>query len=487
MTETVPILRYGEILERRAARQPHVVAIVHDGVEVTYGALLERIVEIHSALLASGVQPGDRIACYSENHPDLLASLFACTRLGAIYTPIGAAATTEEAQAIITDLAARLVLTSELMRARADGITGVPVLALADPLPGGGPVVAYALEDPSDTALVIYTSGTSGRPKGVEMTHAALFYNTINNVLGMDFASDDVALVFTPLSHAAALTTLAGTTLHKGGTVVLESRFDADRSLELIETRRITMMFAVPATLAMLSRSPRFAATDLSSLRWVLGGGAAFSPAQIEFWSGLGVPVLASFGMTEAGPSVSFRRKGDAATKATSSGTAAMLSEVRIVDEDSRELPQGEVGEVEVRGPSVASRYWRNPEATAATFAAGWLHTGDRGYLDEDGELCVTGRSKDIIITGGENVDPVEVEHAVAQFPGVKEAAVVGRADGTWGELVTAVVVADEPIDLDELKAFLAPKLGRFKIPRALEYRESLPRNAMGKVMRTEL
>lgn len=210
-------------------------------------------------------------------------------------------------------------------------------------------------------------------------------------------------------------------------------------------------------------------------------------PDLVALWSGRNVPVLASYGMTEAGPSISFRRRGDAAGKSESSGTPALLTDIRIIGPNDEEQPGGETGEIQVRGPHLATNYWRNANATGDTFRDDWLVTGDRGYLDADGELCVTGRSKEIIITGGENVDPAEVEHLIAQFPGIIEAAVVGRPDPLWGEVITAVIVAENELQLNDLQDFLRPHLARFKLPRRLEMRRELPRNPVGKLLRREL
>lgn len=480
-------LRYGELIERRSRRQPHEIAMIHDGASITYADLLARVDAIHLALDDRGVTVGDRVLCYSENHPDLLASMLAVLRIGAIFCPIGSATTTSEAFALREKLGARILLSSPSLRDAASHLGADQVLPF-DRITGDArmPPPAHQHSDPRETALILFTSGSTGTPKGVEFSHETLFFGTMNNLLGLDFTSDDIALVYTPLSHAAALVTLAGTTLHKGGTLVLEPKFQADRVLELIATHAITIMFAVPATLTLMERSPLFASTPLSSIRWVLGGGAAFAPDQITRWTTLGVPVISSFGMTEAGPSVSFRRKNETAADALSSGAPGLFTEVRVVV-GKRDADTGEVGEILVRGPHTATRYWRDDEASNATFRDGWLLTGDRGYLDETGELYVTGRYKDLIITGGENVDPVEVEHAVAQFPGVLEVAVIGRADELWGERVTAVVVASAEFDLAELRDFLAGALAGFKIPRALEFRDALPRNALGKLLRAQV
>ncbi|WP_280399762.1 class I adenylate-forming enzyme family protein [Nocardia carnea] len=489
--------RYGELVERRAERQPERVAIVHEDRCWSYGHLRDRIHAAAQFLSRRGVVPGDRVVCFSENRPEMLVALYACSRIGAVFAPVGVASTVEELTHIVDDLDARVVLVSAETADRLAGDIG-PHIALyllaptsgtsLDVIPAGADtVVDVHRSDPEDPALIVYTSGTSGRPKGVILSHRALWFNSLNTLLGLDIVSDDVTLVNTPLSHTAALNTLAVSTLYKGGTVVIDRGFDALRCLDQICRHRVTTMFAVPSMLALMARSEGFDLADLSSLRWVLGGGAPMPPALVATWSGRGVPVLPSFGMTEAGPSVSFRRRDEGSSKSGSSGPAALLTDLRIVSPQGIDCATGAVGDIWVRGPHLASGYWRNIEATAAAFVGEWLITGDRGYLDEDGDLWVTGRSKDTIITGGENVDPAEVEHLIAQYPGIREAAVVGRPHPVWGEVITAVLVTDVEVTVEDLRHFLQPHLAKFKIPRAIETRSELPRSAVGKLLRRAL
>lgn len=489
--------RYGELVERRAERQPERTAIMHMGDRWTYGHLHERILAAAEFLYERGIRPGDRVVCFSENRPEVLVALYACSRVGAVFAPVGIASTVDELAHILDDVDASVLLVSGEAAARlstrsASEITQYllapsPESDLATvPAVPATPVRAHR-PDPGEPALIVYTSGTSGRPKGVVLSHRALWFNSLNTLLGLDVVSDDVTLVNTPLSHTAALNTLAISTLHKGGTVVLDRGFEARRCLEQISRYRVTTMFAVPSMLALMTQAEEFGDADLSSLRWILAGGAPTPPALVAEWSERGVPVLASYGMTEAGPSVSFRRTDDASGKSASSGPPALLTDLRIVSAEGTDCVPGTVGDVQVRGPHLASGYWRNHEATAAAFQRGWLVTGDRGYVDEDGDLCITGRSKDTIITGGENVDPAEVEHLIAQYPGIRDVAVVGRPHPIWGEILTAVLVADTDVTVEDLQDFLRPHLAKFKIPRVIETRSALPRSAVGKLLRRSL
>lgn len=493
-----PGLRYGELVERRALRQPHRTAIIHAEEHITYGQLLERIEAAAEFLTSHGVGTGDRVVCLAENRAEVLIALYATTRIGGVFTPLGIKHRANEVRYVLEDLSAgTLLVTNRSLPTALDAVGNhsVKILQLDESdhqypvLPraaaGPAPVVTPQADDP---ALVVYTSGTHGHPKGAVLSHGALFFNGVNVLMGLDILSDDVTLVNTPLSHIAALNVLSVTTLYKGGTVLLDDSFDPDRCLAQIEEYGVNSMFAVPSMLTLLSKHPDFASSDITSLRFILGGGAPMPPDLVALWSARGVPVLASYGMTEAGPSISFRRRNDVAAKPQSSGAPALFTDVRIVGNDGGELPHGETGEIRVKGPHVASSYWSSENETAAMFDDdGWLVTGDRGFIDPDGDLCITGRSKETVITGGENVDPAEVEDCIIRYPGIMEAAVIGRPDELWGELVTAVVVSTDPIDLKELREFLRPHLTSFKLPRRVEHRDRLPRNTVGKLLRREI
>jgi len=484
-------LRYGELIERRAARQPDEVAFINDDDrKITYGELTERIHAAAYRLQAHGISAGDRVACLAPNSPDIYVAMFAAMRLGAIFAPLAVASPAAEVNYLLRDLGAALVLTAPETAATArEANPDIPIDDLHNLVATTEAVhhvdaIEVSGEQP---ALIVYTSWTSGKPKGVVLTHQALFHNLVNTLLGLDIAGNDVTLINTPMSHIAALNTLGIATLAKGGTVVVHQRFDAARTLQTIHDHGVTTFFAVPSMLVLMGQQLDFEHADLSNVRFVLGGGAPMPPEVVARWARRDIPVLASYGMTEAGPSLSFRHRLDAGTKSTSSGTPALLTDIRIVNADGHDLPNQQVGEILVRGAHTSTEYWRNEQATAETFSNGWLSTGDRGYLDSDGDLVITGRSKEMIITGGENVDPAEVEHLIAEFPGVQDVAVVGRPDPVWGEVITAVVVTDSDIQLADLQDFLRSRVAKYKIPRQLETLDELPRSPVGKLLRREL
>lgn len=487
-------LRYGELIERRAHRQPRQTAIVFDDSSLTYAELGERIGQFASVLRAAGAGRADRVVCVSENRPELLIAAYACSRIGAVFVPVNAASTKDELQFVLIDLEPAVIcIGSEAQSVRVGQMPNLPPVVDLDSWASGSgsalPGEKGVDVDPDDVAVICYTSGTSGKPKGVVLTHRSLHWNSLNTLLGLDIASDDVALVNTPLFHTAALNAIATNTLYKGGTLVLQRRFDATACLKTIEKYGVTTAFAVPTMLALLESCPDFDESKLRTLRWVLSGGAPLPPELAARWSAMGVPVIASFGLSEAGPSTTFRRPDDVARKASSSGAPAPLTDVRVVGPTGATVPDGTVGEVVVTGPHVAAGYWRRREATRETFRADGLYTGDRGFIDADGDLVIAGRLKDTIITGGENVDPVEVEQAVLQHPSVAEAVVVGVPDRVWGERVTAVVVLrpGESLHADAMRAFLAGRLAKHKLPRRIELWESIPKSSMGKIRRSDI
>jgi fatty-acyl-CoA synthase len=479
-------LRYGELIERRADRQPDRPAVIFEGRTLAYRDVAEGIRNVTRLLRGVGVAHGDRVVCVSGNRPEVLLTAYACSRIGAAFVPLNPGSTQREIEYVLDDVRPSAMCIEDRTR-HLSGPASSAGIAVID-FDGGtsGPMSEWDFAAPvraDDPAVICYTSGTTGQPKGVVLTHSSLHWNSLNTLLGLDIASDDVALINTPLFHVAALNVLTVNTLYKGGTVLLQRGFDAESCLDAIQAHRVTTMFAVPTMLTMLEQTSNFAEADLSNLRWVLGGGAPFAPATVETWLRRGIPVIASFGLSEAGPSVSFRRPDDVTGKFSSSGPPGLLTDLDVVNRERG------IGELVVRGPHVAAGYWNKPEATAAVFRADGLHTGDRGYLDQDGDLMIVGRSKEVIITGGENVDPVEVEQAVCAHPAVAEAVVVGVPDPLWGERVAAVVVLvpGAHLDLDDLRSFTASSLAKYKLPRQVELWEAIPKTSVGKIRRGDI
>jgi fatty-acyl-CoA synthase len=342
-----------------------------------------------------------------------------------------------------------------------------------------------------DTAIIMYTSGTTGRPKGAMLTHGNLWWNNINVLHAYDVHQDEVSLLVAPLFHIGGLNVNSLIIWQKGGHIVLHRSFDPGRCLEDIARYRVTTMFGVPAMLLFMSQHPDFATADLSSMESFVCGGAPVPEPLLRLYAERGVPINQGYGLTETAPFVTFLAPEWGMSKLGSAGQTPMFSEVRIVDPNGRDVPGPRVqGEVITRGPNIMKGYWNNPEATAAAIdGEGWFHTGDIGYLDEDGFLYISDRLKDMVITGGENVYPAEVESALYDHPSIAEIAIIGLPDDQWGEAVVAVAALRPGTDLalETLREFGTERLARFKLPRRLEIVPALPRNPAGKVLKFEL
>ena len=492
-------------MARRAALTPDRRALTFEGTTVTFAQLQARIDRVAAVLQAGGVCPGDRVGFLGVNHPAFFDVLFAAGRLGAVFVPLNFRLTGPELAFIIGDAGIHTMVVDDAHREVAGRIRGdlpvhrwigsespaagwdhLPTLAGdADPLTAAAPVTA------DEVALIMYTSGTTGRPKGAMLTHANLFWSTANFLNAADFLTDDVTLVCAPLFHIGGLNVTTLCTWQKGGEVVLMRNFDAAQALELIPRYGITTMFGVPAMFLFMSQQPGFEQADLTSLRWLLCGGAPVPEPLIKLYNGRGIPFLQGYGLTETAPSALLLQADRALDKVGSAGIEAFFTEVVLMSDDGSVITEPDVrGEICIRGPNVMKGYWNRPEATAAAIdERGWFHSGDIGYVDRDGYFSVVDRVKDMVITGGENVYPAEVESVLYEHPAVGEVAVIGLPDDRWGEAVVAVVALREgaSLTLEDLRAFAGERLARYKLPTRLELVDQLPRNPAGKVLKFEL
>lgn len=484
---------------RRARGAPECVAVVHADVEYTYGALLDRVMRLSGALRDLGIRRGDRVAYLGGNHPALLETLFAAGTLGAIFVPLNARLTTAELAYILEDSGTSVLI---------DGPGQADTPAESRDVPGlrhryavdGGPGRDYAelLRVPAtatdelvahdDVCMIMYTSGTTGRPKGAALTHGNITWNSLNVLTDVDLTANEVTLVTAPLFHTAALNMTCLPTLLKGGRVVIAPGFSPDTAFDLIERHRVTFAFGVPAMFNALAASPRWPDADLSSLRILECGGAPVPEATIRTYQERGLTFLQGYGMTEASPGALFRTEREASRRPGTAGTAQFFTDVRVVRPDLSDAAPGEPGEIVVSGPNVMRGYWGRPDATAEVMSDGWFHTGDVGVTDEEGYIRISGRSTDMIISGGENIYPAEVENALYDHPDVAECAVIGVADDRWGEVGRAVIVlrGGEP-DAGRILAHLDGRIARYKIPKSVVFVDELPRNASGKILKAEL
>ncbi|HET9876332.1 MAG TPA: long-chain fatty acid--CoA ligase [Mycobacterium sp.] len=494
----------GSWIARRAASGPRLPAITFDVHTWTYRTFADRIDRLAAELAAGGVARGDRVGYLGLNHPDFLVMLFAAGRIGATFVPLNWRLTAAELGYILRDAGVHTLLAdaeraavidpvrAEVGLQRSIALTPVPGWeSLDDLLAERAPLVVPIHPEPDEVAVIMYTSGTTGRPKGAMLTHSNLFWNNVNALLAFDTSQHDVSLVCAPLFHIGGLNVTTLLTLQKGGHIVLMATFDPARALKLIAEYRITTMFGVPAMFLFMSQLPEFAAADLSSVRYFICGGAPVPETLISRYGERGIPFAQGYGLTETAPLALVLRTDEVAVKIGAAGHQVLpLSDVRLVDPDNHPVPVGTRGEICVRGPQVMAGYWRNPEATAAVIDdEGWFHTGDIGQADDDGYVWVIDRVKDMVISGGENVYPAEVEDVLYGHPAIAEVAVLGTPHERWGEAVTAVVVLSPgaALTLDELRAFADDKLARYKNPLRLEFVDALPRTQSGKVVKYQL
>ncbi len=469
---------------------PASVAITGAGRSLTYAQLDRRVARLADRLRESGVHRGDRVAYLGPNHPAYLEVLFACGTIGAVFVPINARSTSSELAYLLEDSGACVLAHVGSHDAVIAGLeTSAARLVRVDDHDDPADSASRRIDevvDLDDPCLLMYTSGTTGRPKGVVLTHGNLTWNSLNVIIESDIASDEVALLVAPLFHAAALGMVCLPTLLKGGRVVLHEKFDPSAVLDAIEKERVTWMFGVPTMYDNLSAHEGWERADLSSLRLLLCGGSPVPHSTIRRYLGRGLSFVQGYGMTEAAPGVLLLDREHTETKLGSAGVPSFFTDVKVVDAEGNQVEVGARGEVLVSGPNVMQGYWGRPEDTAAVLNDGWFHSGDIATVDDDGYVYIVDRAKDMIISGGENIYPAEVENALYAHPAVARCAIIGVPDDRWGEVGKAVVVAatTDPPAAEELLEFLRGKIAGYKVPKHVTFVSELPVSGAGKVLK---
>jgi fatty-acyl-CoA synthase len=493
----------GAWIARRRVKSAGDVALVQGNRVLRYEEFADRIDRLAVVLRAGGTVSGDRVAYLGNNHPDFLTTMFACGVIGAIFVPLNTRLAPRELEYMLEDCGARVLVlhqeVRELARAAAwssgvtrrivvDGPAEHPAVeALDDLLASASTVIdetAVSLDDP---AMILYTSGTTGRPKGAVLTHGNLTWNALNVLVDYDVTSDERALMIAPMFHVAALGMGALPTLLKGGMLVLQERVDPGDVLAAIAHHRITSLSGVPTTFQMLAEHPDWAGTDLSSLRKLTCGGSGVPARVIAAYEERGLGFSSGYGMTETSPGATSLPQRRARERGGTAGLPHFFTAVRVVGPDGEPVAAGVDGEIEIAGPNVMAEYWLRPDPTRDAHHGVWFRSGDIGRLDADGYLTISDRLKDLIISGGENIYPAEVEQLIMERPEIDAAAVIGIPDEKWGEVPLAVVVARSPITADDILAHLTGRIAKYKIPRDVEFVDELPRTASGKVRKSDL
>ncbi len=484
----------GSWTARRARKTPRKTAIIHADKTTSYAELHQRVTRLAHGLRELGVRRGDRVAYLGPNHPAFCETMFAAGVIGAVFVPLNVRLAAAELRHCLVDSGAAVLVHAPDHADAAREFTGeVRLLALDSDYER---LIAAASGEPIDDTvmldepcMIMYTSGTTGSPKGAVLTHGNVTWNSLNVLVDVDLASDEVTLVVAPLFHAAGLHMTCLPTLLKGGTVVLMPSFDAAGALDLIERHRATYMFGVPAMYQRMAESRQWDVVDLSSLRQLCCGGAPVPLATIRAYQRRGLAFSEGYGMTETAPGALYLAREDSETKMGTAGVPHFFTDVRVVDLDGREVEPGDRGEVVIAGPNVMSGYWGRPEETSRTLIDGWFRSGDVATVDDDGYISIVDRTKDVIISGGENIYPAEVEAALHDHPDIADCAVIGVPDGRWGEVGRALVALKPgaaPAEQD-LLAFLRERIARYKVPKSVVFVDEIPRSAAGKILKKEL
>ncbi len=485
-------MNLAERLRAAAERLGGRTVLTLDREGLSYRALEQTSARLGALLRRRGVRPGDRVAVMLPNVPEFAVVYYGVLRAGAVVVPLDPLLKRREIAAYVEDCAARLVIawhayaeTVEVGTAgtRTDFMFVVPgeFRRLLRTIPPGDPVPRTA----GDTAVILYSAGTTGRPKGIELTHANLGSNAETVARLLALGVDDVVLGALPLYHAFGQTCALNATIHAGGRLTLMPRFDAGRALEVIRRDGVTVFHGVPAMYIALLDQP--GVSDLSLLRIRVSGGAAL-PLDVlrAYETRYGCPIIEGYGLSETSP-LSASNRGGPGRRQGSIGRPVHGVEMRVVGDDGRELPCGEIGEIIVRGPNVMKGYWNDPEATADAIRDGWFHTGDLGRVDEDGFFFLVDRRRDVILRAGYTVYPREVEEVLYEHPAVRQAAVVGFPHPEVGEEIGAVVVLRAPASEDELRRWVRERVAAYKYPRRVRFVDELPTSPTGKVLKREL
>ena len=497
-------INLGEWLAQRELLTPDKIGLIdcQSGVRLTYRALnvRTRALAVHLEQQYH-IQQGERVAVLALNAPEYLDAFFACALLGAILVPLNWRLTARELKMILDDCEPKLLLHDPGRSERATELVSMCQLT-SGPLstgsfgdfPGENPSLAalarpFVTADGEEPVVILYTSGTTGVPKGVVLSHRMITWNAINTQISWGLRETDITPTFAPFFHAGGLNVLTTPLYHLGGTVVLLPASHPQTILREIEKERCTVVFAVPTVFQHMLEHPAFAGTDFASVRFCVTGGSSCPLPVIRGYAERGLEFRQGYGLTEAGVNCFSLAPEDAVRKAGSVGHPVFHSRARIVDDKDADVAPGEVGELVLAGSHICSGYWNRQEATREANRGGWWHTGDLVRCDAEGYYFIVGRKKDMFISGGENIYPAEIEDVIITHPGVLEVAVISQPDPRWGEVGLAVVVPRTPngLSAEEILSYCSDKLARYKLPRTVCFVESLPRNVMGKIVKAEL
>jgi len=496
----------GYWLTKRAFLSGDREALVDGERRLTYRELNHRVNRLAGSLQALGLSHGDRCAILAYNCLEYVEVIFATAKLGLILVPLNWRLSPAELAFNFSDSGSEtLIFAAEFAQVVEQLKTQAAIkrmIVLGSKVTSEAEVYDDLLARQSDNEptvdqpvgldtahIIMYTAGTTGRPKGAVLSQGASFWNAINLALDMNFTPDDRNLSVLPMFHIGGIGLFTLPVLYTGGAVIIQRTFDPAETLRLLKEEKITLFFGVAAVFLFLIQHSDFNAEAFANVRVVMSGGAPLPESLVRQYHQAGIVLQQGFGMSEAAPSIATLSKDLALEKAGSIGRALFHVEARVVDGKMNDLPAGAKGELVIRGPNLMQGYWNRPDATKEAFEGGWFHTGDIARMDADGDLYIVDRKKDMFISGGENVYPAEVENAIFELPQVAETAVIGIKDEKWGEVGLAVVSLKpkEQLNAEDIMAFLKERLAKYKVPKQVIFVDQLPRNAAGKVLKNKL
>lgn len=501
-------MNWSSILKRNADKFPDKDSVIGLGKRLTYRELYERSNSLARGLKNLGLRKGDVVGVLLYNCCEYIEITFAINQIGAVWLPLNFRLVGEEFQYILENAGANALITEQEFAPVISSLkSNLPdlknVLLLGSDYPEGwldyadligqnlGARVPHAEVDLDDLHRLMYTSGTTARPKGVMLTYGNLYWKNIGHLLTFGITNMDRTLVVGPLYHVGGMDLPGTGTLYAGGSLVILKKFDPVEVLRAIDDEKVTNLWLSPAMTIMLFNEPTFDQYDVSSVRFIIDGGEKMPATLIKQFKDKfpNAWFADAYGLTETVSGDTFLAKDKMLNKLGSVGKPVPHLHVRVVDDDDRDVPPNELGEICLKGPKVFKGYWKNPEATTEALRGGWFHTGDIGTLDEDGYLYIMDRKKDMIISGGENIASPEVERVIYELPAVLEAAVVGIPHPKWLEVPKAYVVLKpgETLNAEEITQHCIEKMAKFKVPKEIEFIDLLPRNPSGKVLKREL
>ncbi|WP_445664485.1 class I adenylate-forming enzyme family protein [Fodinibius sp. AD559] len=486
-------MNYNNWLKKRERYAPQKEAVIDtaSSKRFTYQDLNKKANRLAGYLQQEwGLEAGDRLAVVSKNNIEYLILFFACAKIGIVMVPLNYRLPKAGLYELLDDADAHLtVYSDEFSFIKDEAAEAISFDKISEVLKSSQAMPNIYEANPEDIAMILYTSGTTGKSKGAMISWQQIHWNSINTEISLELTGQDCAFVNTPFYHTGGWHVLLMPLIHHGGKLVLQPEFDAAECNRLIEEEGITILFGIPTMLRMMMEESNFDEVDVSSVRFAICGGESCPIPIINRYKEKGIPIRQGYGLTEAGPNCYSLPAEDAIRKKGSVGFPNFHIGVKIVDDNNEEVPQGEVGELLMKGPHVFAGYWKNPEATEEAIDNGWVHTGDLFRCDEDGYYYMVGRKKEMYISGGENVYPVQVEKVIYEHDAVAQVAVIGVPDEQWGETGCAFVVLKDGVSLtkDELQSYCREYLAGYQTPKHIFFRDSLPVGDSNKIQKRDL